>query len=436
MPDKRTLFFALLLIVLASFTYGIAVARFEIFPWKIVVLATNGFKEVKGQILGEKDTLYSRTDYTGPRVRLHKPDQVMPGLRMASILLENDHLGVEILSPEGQTIHKWDKRWFDIIPTTDHLPEDKIPHKLPGAMVQGMVMMDNGDLVFNLEDIGLARMDICGDIVWRKEYMTHHAAFLDQKTGNIWVPGLERPGRDIQEYPDYLPPFDDYTILEVTPDGEVVRKFNIFKIMQQNGLEYLMYMYTNFHSNLRSSGDTLHLNDVEVFPETMEEGIFRHGDVMISLRNIHTVLVFDPETLEVRKVINGPFLRQHDPDFIDGNSILLFDNYPRERKPQRRSRILSKNVATGEVVIEFEGTEEQPFYTSVMGKNQRLENGNLLLAESTNGRAIEVNRAGEIVWEYINLADPGYTGAISGIQLLPQKFDEQFFAEKKAQCKN
>lgn len=37
-----------------------------------------------------------------------------------------------------------------------------------------------------------------------------------------------------------------------------------------------------------------------------------------------------------------------------------------------------------------------------MGGAQRLENGNTLITESDNGRAFEVTRAGEIVWDYYN----------------------------------
>ena len=47
---------------------------------------------------------------------------------------------------------------------------------------------------------------------------------------------------------------------------------------------------------------------------------------MISLRNVSTVLVFDPDDLKIRYSITGRFVRQHDPDFVDNNTISVFDN--------------------------------------------------------------------------------------------------------------
>ena len=47
---------------------------------------------------------------------------------------------------------------------------------------------------------------------------------------------------------------------------------------------------------------------------------------MVSLRNIHAVMVFDPDTLNIKYLSIGKVVRQHDPDFIDGNRISIFDN--------------------------------------------------------------------------------------------------------------
>ena len=59
------------------------------------------------------------------------------------------------------------------------------------------------------------------------------------------------------------------------------------------------------------TGDTLHLNDVETFPSHLEEGVFKAGDIMLSLRNINTVLVFRDEDLKVTHINTGTVVRQH-----------------------------------------------------------------------------------------------------------------------------
>ncbi len=167
-------------------------------------------------------------------------------------------------------------------------------------------------------------------------------------------------------------------------------------------------------------GDALHLNDVEVFPAAMEEGIFSHGDILISLRNINTILVFDPDNLNIKFIKIGGFVRQHDPDFIDGNTISLFDNNnigPEEFGQQ--SRIIVMDAVSGDVSTYFSGSKSVPFYTDIMGKHQWLANGNLLVTDSENGRAFELNESQEIIWEFVNLLDDGRVGIVEEVQRIP-----------------
>jgi hypothetical protein len=138
---------------------------------------------------------------------------------------------------------------------------------------------------------------------------------------------------------------------------------------------------------------------------------------MVSLRNINAILIFDPTNLKVRHVIIGPFVRQHDPDFIDGWTISIFDNN-NVGKEQRRgsSRIVLYSLRDGASKVMFAGSPQLPFYTYVMGKHEYLANGNLLMTEPTRGRAIEVNRAGQLVFEYNNRFDSRWVGVLDEAQ--------------------
>jgi hypothetical protein len=57
-----------------------------------------------------------------------------------------------------------------------------------------------------------------------------------------------------------------------------------------------------------------------------------------------------------------------------------------------------------------------------MGKHQRLPNGNVLIAESGQGRAFEVTPEGKIVWEYINYIDPETVGFLEQVERLPADY--------------
>jgi hypothetical protein len=66
------------------------------------------------------------------------------------------------------------------------------------------------------------------------------------------------------------------------------------------------------------------------------------------------------------------------------------------------SRVQEFDPLTSNVVWEYHGTPEDPFWSGVRSAQQRLPNGNTLITESDRGRLLEVSPAGEIVWEYVN----------------------------------
>ena len=71
------------------------------------------------------------------------------------------------------------------------------------------------------------------------------------------------------------------------------------------------------------------------------------------------------------------------------------------------------------VTVAYEGTAAAPFFTDIMGKHQWLPNGNVLVTESTAGRAFEINLRGEIVWQYINYVENKTVGLVQEVTRLP-----------------
>ena len=67
-----------------------------------------------------------------------------------------------------------------------------------------------------------------------------------------------------------------------------------------------------------------------------------------------------------------------------------------------------------------------PFYTDIMGKHQWLPNGNLLITESRQGRAFEINPQGEVVWEYMNYVDRRVVDLVEEVQRLPPEYERLF----------
>jgi hypothetical protein len=146
--------------------------------------------------------------------------------------------------------------------------------------------------------------------------------------------------------------------------------------------------------------------------------------------------VFDPDTLKIRFIKTGGFVRQHDPDFIDGNTFSVFDNnhYTSESDHEGKSRILIVDARTGSTDIWYEGTPEEPFYSNIMGKHQWLDDGHMLITASINGRGFELDANKNIVWEYVNSVDDGWVGEVEEVRRLDPAFTPLFTQSQAERC--
>jgi hypothetical protein len=433
--DRFALFFFIASAAFLIFGYGVAVGNYKIFPYRIAWLAKKGFVEIQKQLLlngylgqiSEKSLpwYYRRVakPYLSP---IRNTSQAFQGLNLVTKVAAGQEISAEIIDMDGRQLHTWNIDWFRIWPNPDHIPKEKVPKSKPGTHIHGVSVLENGDLVFNFERLGLVRLDRDSNVVWRLPYQTHHSLYVHDD-GNLWVCGQKRHTEPDARFPHRLPPFDEFTFLEVTPEGRIAEEWSVADILHENGLDGLLYLGSLDNDSTQVRGDLLHLNDVEPFPDSMEEDFFERGDILVSLRNINTVFVFNRRSRKIKFICTGWFVRQHDPDFIDGNRFSVFDNNniaPEDYGHQ--SRIIIVSARTGASQTYFEGSRSSPFYTDIMGKHQWLPNGNLLITESRQGRAFEINRRGKVVWEYVNYVDQGIVGLVDEVQRLPSDYARFF----------
>jgi hypothetical protein len=422
----------LLAVLLMAFAYGVVVQRFGVYPYQLIAEVEEAINWSLDKRPGEMPWYYRPTTQTS---RVTSSDQFSDDrLNLMTSMGADDQVTISVFDAQAKVLNKVIVDWFEIWPDAQHLPASAVPRAQPGTHIHGIAMLPDGDVVFNFEQLGLVRISACGEVVWKLPYRTHHSVTVDEN-GDLWVPGQITHAEKLKDYPNHIPPFREPVVLKVSPDGEILQEIPVFEVLIKNDLRAYMHLVTPNNLNTIVTGDTLHFNDVEVFSSALEEGVFRHGDIMISLRNVSTVLVFDPETFEIRYLQTGGFTRQHDPDFIDGNTISVFDN--NHIAPQnfgQQSRILVLSADSGESTVWYEGTAAEPFYTAIMGKSQWLEDNNLLVTDSQSGRAFQLNAEREIVWEFINLVDDGVVGLVEEVQRLPAEMTPLFTAPQSARC--
>ena len=349
-------------------------------------------------------------------VVVHVPGAPQPGLTLISGISKDGVVGLQLVDLEGRVHHRWPASFSKTWPDPDHVEGRRAPDYDWDTEIHGAALLPGGDVVFNFDRFGLQRLDPCGELVWKLPYMTHHSVFVSDD-GNFWVPGVRYHTKPLRSLPGIVPPFHEDTILEISPDGKILREISLLELFYKNDLEALLFANGLHRIDDGNHKDLLHLNDIEILSirDAAQFPLFEAGDIMVSLRNLNLVMVIDPLTRVVRWTQTGPWIRQHDPDFLPDGRIMLFDNRRDEsgRQVLGGSRTLAIDPVTREVETLYEGSEEEPFFSNVKGKQQLLANGNLLITEAERGRVLEVAPSGQIVWSYVSRFDDDHVARIS-----------------------
>lgn len=402
------------------FGYGVAVGRYRIFPFELLRSVADPAMTAARELAGE--SWYFR-EIRDPALRsLNDSDRAHPGLNMVVRVGRDERMWVEVMDMSGNVLHAWETDWHALWPEAEHVPERVRPKPGTGRYAHGAVILKSGDVVFNFEHLGMIRVARDGEVVWRLPYRTHHSLEVGPN-GNLWASG-QRLVREVKEnFPDRPPPYDEHTILEVSPDGEILRELSVPDILHENGYEALVHSARFLRRNHATiMDDRLHLNDVEPFPEDLTPGYFGHQDLAVSLRNVNAVFVMNLATREIKFMSIGRFSRQHDPDFLDGSSLSIFDN---ESGGAEQSRIVTLHAPDGRFEVAYQA-QGGAFFTDIMGKHQWLPDGNLLITESRGGRAFEVTPEGDLVWQYVNEVEPGMVGLVTEVTRLEPEVASSF----------
>ena len=209
-----------------------------------------------------------------------------------------------------------------------------------------MHLYDNGDLVVSLGEQGAAKLDRCGQVLWRVTNATHHLV-EPLPDGSVIIPDHVKIYAEQADRPRVGPGpsgfYLDDRLLHIDRDGRVINEKSTIDILFGSGWESLLFSGPG-RSKMVLEEDPTHLNDVEVLSAEMASAfpMFSAGDLMMSFRHLNTVLVVDPTNWQVKWAMTGPWLMQHDPDFLPNGHILVYDNRVTGARP-----VLGKHQACG-----------------------------------------------------------------------------------------
>jgi hypothetical protein len=308
---------------------------------------------------------------------------------------------VTLVDQLGREVHRWQAPFRQVFPNARHIPS-WIPDQF--ILLRSTYLYPNGDLLALYETTantpsgcGLAKLDINGRILWTYAAHTHHD-FAVAEDGRICVlthrlrrvEAIEQQLRDLTTVP-----LVEDCIAVLSPEGKQMREISLLDALVESS--YFRPLLTH----VDRYGDITHNNTVNIIPEEFaakHSGVAA-GDLMICLRNLNLVAVVNLDSEKIVWATTGPWNHPHEPQPLKNGNILLFDN------------MLAKgtNVASG--VVEFDPLNRQIVWTyggrgqlhsDTRGAVEALGNGNALITDTDRGRIVEINRSGEIVWEYIH----------------------------------
>ena len=231
----------------------------------------------------------------------------------------------------------------------------------------------------------LVEVDWDGNVVWEYINKFQHHDFFRFANGNTMVPvGVELPeefhrgvrgGRKMPR--ERLPRLLGDDLVEIDQDQNEVRRIQTWKLLDP--------VRDPIFATVRR-WEWTHINSIDVNLE---------GDIVFSARHNDRVCVIDSKSEEISFKYTETHGQHHATWVKDGN-IQVFDN------GDSSSRIIEIDPSKSEVVWDYHGIPSDQFFSGHISGATRLGSGNVLVCEGTSGRLFEVNRAHEVVWEWIN----------------------------------
>ncbi|MEW6270273.1 MAG: arylsulfotransferase family protein [Thermodesulfobacteriota bacterium] len=268
----------------------------------------------------------------------------------------------------------------------------------------------------------VARLGFDGSVKWKIDLGAHHDV---QWTPHGQIAVLTARPRRVPEL-DARRRLKDDRLTLLSPDGEVLDSASLYDLLATAPPDQF-----RFRATARGKGhlDLLHANSVFWMQDpglAARDPLYAPQNVVVTIRHQDTVAVID---WPAKKVVwawgQGELSGPHDAVVLPSGNFLVFDN----GLGRQWSRVVELDPRTREIVWQYRAPEPETFYTLTRGANQRLANGNTLIAQSDSGRAFEVTPDGDVVWEFLNPnTSEGKRGALVRMRRLEPRLVESWLA--------
>ncbi len=300
-----------------------------------------------------------------------------------------------LLDMQGKVVHGWNMPFNTAFPSHPHVKNTSAKSHI---YFEKAHVFPNGDLLATYTGwldtpygYGIVKMDKDSRILWTYADNTHHDIFIPTEGSALYTLTHQFVQGTTQ------PILVDYIAL-LSSDGRLIKKISVLDAFTNSDFRGLL-------TNRQPQGaawDIFHTNSIDVITPDKAAAFpqFPVGSILISIRNMNTVAVIDPETTKVIWAYSGIWAAQHAAHFTDHGTIIVLDNNGGGTPDNMQSRIMEIHPSTLAVSANYTGTPSAPFHSCAYGRLQSLSNGNMLVTETLGSRIFEINAANQIVWSY------------------------------------
>ncbi|QDV09639.1 hypothetical protein Poly30_51970 [Planctomycetes bacterium Poly30] len=328
---------------------------------------------------------------TNTGILVRKPDRMAPGL---NLMHSGDAAEAVLMDSTGKVEHRW------------ALAYEKLPEAPPLATSfqipwRRVHLRSDGSLLAMHSDAALVSIDRRSRLQWVLYDRVHHDLDVVETDAGPMIYALARRERVVPPVNPDEPVVDDLILL-IDATGKKTRTVSLWDAFIASEWAPLLTRL-----NVRV-GDVMHANSLDVLDEkeaaAFESEEVKAGDVLVCMRDLDIVGVIDVDAEKLVWMTQGPspsiWRGAHDPSITASGEMLIFDNLG---GVGGHSRLLALEPGAKRANWTWSGTPAESFSSVFCGTAHELPGGNILVAESCHGRAIEIDRAtGDIVWEFVS----------------------------------
>ena len=286
----------------------------------------------------------------------------------------------------------------------------------------------DGTLTYTIPWNDLISVDLkTGQEKWRVRGAFHHSIESDAN-GDLWVCGAVQPETISNPKSKTLHSnkvFEDQTLVKVSPSGKVLQVVSVADLILNSGLEFLLYGSANPNVNF----DPIHLN--QITPILSDFGVFKKGQILVSLRNLSTILLIDSTLETVVWHGSGNWMNQHCVMPAAPSTFSVLDNHSFASgqywlNSAWRTRIVTHNIETGKT-SEIQVNRESPrdFNIPIEGRALPINLDNWMVEDCLQG-TIMIFGNQKLIFKWSNLYPDGTVGITSWCRYMSSEAVPEF----------